>query len=162
MKRIIRIMALAMFMVCMSMGANAQNKQKKDGSRMSVEQLTELRAKRIAQALALDDATAQKFTTTFCACQKELYAANKAMKENKGKKRSEMTDAEIETIQKDRFKQSRKLLDLREKYYGEYRKFLSARQVQRVYELEKQDFKKFASHAAKNKKTATKSKEASL
>ena len=152
MKRIIRIMALAMFMVCMSMGANAQNKQKKDGSRMSVEQLTELRAKRIAQALALDDATAQKFTTTFCACQKELYAANKAMKENKGKKRSEMTDAEIETIQKDRFKQSRKLLDLREKYYGEYRKFLSARQVQRVYELEKQDFKKFASHAAKNKK----------
>lgn len=152
MKRIIRIMALAMFMVCMSMGANAQNKQKKDGSRMSVEQLTELRAKRIAQALAFDDATAQKFTTTFCACQKELYAANKAMKENKGKKRSEMTDAEIETIQKDRFKQSRKLLDLREKYYGEYRKFLSARQVQRVYELEKQDFKKFASHAAKNKK----------
>lgn len=152
MKRIIRIMALAMFMVCMSMGANAQNKQKKDGSRMSVEQLTELRAKRIAQALALDDATAQKFTTTFCACQKELYAANKAMKENKGKKRSEMTDAEIEAIQKDRFKQSRKLLDLREKYYGEYRKFLSARQVQRVYELEKQDFKKFASHAAKNKK----------
>ena len=152
MKRIIRIMALAMFMVCMSMGANAQNKQKKDGSRMSVEQLTELRAKRIAQALALDDATAQKFTTTFCACQKELYASNKAMKENKGKKRSEMTDAEIETIQKDRFKQSRKLLDLREKYYGEYRKFLSARQVQRVYELEKQDFKKFASHAAKNKK----------
>ena len=152
MKRIIRIMALAMFMVCMSMGANAQNKQKKDGSRMSVEQLTELRAKRIAQALALDDATAQKFTTTFCACQKELYAANKAMKENKGKKRSEMTDAEIEAIQKDRFKQSRKLLDLREKYYGEYRKFLSARQVRRVYELEKQDFKKFASHAAKNKK----------
>ena len=152
MKRIIRIMALAMFMVCMSMGANAQNKQKKDGSRMSVEQLTELRAKRIAQALALDDATAQKFTTTFCACQKELYAANKAMKGNKGKKRSEMTDAEIETIQKDRFKQSRKLLDLREKYYGEYRKFLSARQVQRVYELEKQDFKKFVSHAAKNKK----------
>lgn len=145
-------MALAMFMVCMSMGANAQNKQKKDGSRMSVEQLTELRAKRIAQALALDDATAQKFTTTFCACQKELYAANKAMKENKGKKRSEMTDAEIETIQKDRFKQSRKLLDLREKYYGEYRQFLSARQVRRVYELEKQDFKKFASHAAKNKK----------
>ena len=145
-------MALAMFMVCMSMGANAQNKQKKDGSRMSVEQLTELRAKRIAQALALDDATAQKFTTTFCACQKELYAANKAMKENKGKKRSEMTDAEIETIQKDRFKQSRKLLDLREKYYGEYRKFLSARQVQRVYELEKQDFKKFASHAAMKKK----------
>ncbi|MDY3272083.1 MAG: hypothetical protein SOX54_07140 [Prevotella sp.] len=152
MKRIIRIMALAMFMVCMSMGANAQNKQKKDGSRMSVELLTELRAKRIAQALALDDATAQKFITTFCACQKELYAANKAMKENKGKKRSEMTDAEIETIQKDRFKQSRKLLDLREKYYGEYRKFLSARQVRRVYELEKQDFKKFASHAAKNKK----------
>ena len=145
-------MALAMFMVCMSMGANAQNKQKKDGSRRSVEQLTELRAKRIAPALAIDDATAQKFTTTFCACQKELYAANKAMKENKGKKRSEMTDAEIETIQKDRFKQSRKLLDLREKYYGEYRKFLSARQVQRVYELEKQDFKKFASHAAKNKK----------
>ena len=138
MKRIIRIMALAMFMVCMSMGANAQNKQKKDGSRMSVEQLTELRAKRIAQALALDDATAQKFTTTFCACQKELYAANEAMKENKGKKRSEMTDAEIETIQKDRFKQSRKLLDLREKYYGEYRKFLSARQVRRVKKKKKQ------------------------
>ena len=74
------------------------------------------------------------------------------MKETNGKKRSEMTDAEIDTMLKNRFKQSRKLLDLREKYYGEYRKFLSARQVQRVYELEKQDFKKFASQAAKNKK----------
>ena len=152
MKRIIRIMALAMFTVCMSIGAYAQDKQKKEGNRMSVEQLAELRSKRIAQTLALDDATAEKFTTTFCACQKDMYAANKAMKENKGKKRSEMTDAEIDTMLKDRFKQSRKLLDLREKYYGEYRKFLSARQVQRVYKLEKQDFKKFASQAAKNKK----------
>ena len=33
-----------------------------------------------------------------------------------------------------RFAQSRKVLDIREKYYDEFRKFLSPKQVQKVYD----------------------------
>jgi hypothetical protein len=44
------------------------------------------------------------------------------------------TDAEVDKMMRDRFKQSRKMLDIREKYYDEFRKFLSAKQVQKVFD----------------------------
>jgi hypothetical protein len=44
------------------------------------------------------------------------------------------TDAEVDKKMRDRFKQSRKMLDIREKYYDEFRKFLSPKQVQKVYD----------------------------
>ena len=37
-------------------------------------------------------------------------------------------------MMKDRFAISRKTLDVREKYYDEFRKFLSAKQVQKIYD----------------------------
>ena len=39
---------------------------------------------------------------------------------------------------KERFAHSQKILNLREKYYGEYSKFLTQKQIQRVYQLERQ------------------------
>ena len=60
------------------------------------------------------------------------------MKENrpddaKGK-RPEMTDEDIDKMMRNRFLQSRKTLDIREKYYDEFRKFLSPKQVQKIYD----------------------------
>ena len=46
-------------------------------------------------------------------------------------------DAEVEKSIQDRFAMSRKKLDLREKYYKEFRKFLSPRQVEKIYFKEK-------------------------
>ena len=65
----------------------------------------------------------------------------------KKKGNQSLTDAEIEKNIKERFAHSRKLLDIREKYYGVYRGFLSPKQIQRVYELEKQVMKRFETKA---------------
>ena len=53
-----------------------------------------------------------------------------------------MTDAEAEKAIKDRFEHSEKILRIREKYYKEYCKFLTQKQIQRVYELEQKTMKR--------------------
>ena len=55
-----------------------------------------------------------------------------------------MTDAEAEKEIKARMERSQKILDLREKYYKEYSKFLTPKQIQRVYDLETQGMKRLA------------------
>ena len=49
-----------------------------------------------------------------------------------------MTDEETGQMLKARFAHSRKILDLRQMYYGIYSEFLTQKQIQRVYELERQ------------------------
>ena len=90
--------------------------------------------------MGLDDATAAKFTDVYKKYMNEINDLRKkdtpkVKKENKdeGKAPKNMTDADIDKMMKDRFMQSRKMLDIREKYYHEFRKFLSPKQVQKVY-----------------------------
>lgn len=49
----------------------------------------------------------------------------------------------MEKAIKDRFAQSRKILDIREKYYNEFRKILSPKQIMKIYQLEKGNARKF-------------------
>lgn len=49
-----------------------------------------------------------------------------------------MSDEETEQVLKERFGHSQKILDLRQKYYAIYSKFLTQKQIRRVYELERQ------------------------
>lgn len=143
MKKFLTLAICAMMMAVGSASAQQQgnqnnpNKQGKQ-QRMSREQLAEAQAKHIARDLALDDATTQKLVKTFCDYQKEMWALNQ-----KGHmKKADMTEAEAEQAIKSRFEHSQKLLSLREKYYKEYSKFLTQKQIQRVYELEKQTMKR--------------------
>lgn len=45
---------------------------------------------------------------------------------------------------------SEKILDIRQKYYKEYSKFMTQKQIQRVYEIEKNMMKRFAKRKGKN------------
>ena len=54
-----------------------------------------------------------------------------------------MTDAEVVRGIKARFQQGRKILYIREKYFKVYSKFLTPKQIQRVYDLEMMDFQHF-------------------
>ena len=45
---------------------------------------------------------------------------------------------------------SEKILDIRQKYYKEYSKFMTQKQIQRVYEIEKNMMKRFAQRKGKN------------
>lgn len=146
MKYLLVVCLMVMTSTCMAM---AQDQQPNDGNkpgdgprkRPNMEQLTKMQAARISQALGLDDKTNQKFIETFCKCRKEMAATRPP---RPGKKKMEMTDAEVDKAIKADFAQGRKILDIREKYYKAYSKFLSPKQIQRVYDMERQDMQRFA------------------
>lgn len=130
MKNIIRLLLLAVALTAFSGTVSAQsNKQ-----RLTREQLAEVQAKHIAKEMAMDEATSQRFIETFCQFQRDIWALGPRPKQP----HSQMTDEETEQVLKERFDHSQKILDLRRKYYAIYSKFLTQKQIQRVYELERQ------------------------
>lgn len=130
MKNIIRLLLLAVALTAFSGTVSAQsNKQ-----RLTREQLAEVQAKHIAKEMAMDEATSQRFIETFCQFQRDIWALGPRPKQPD----DQMTDEETEQVLKARFAHSRKILDLRQKYYTIYSEFLTQRQIQRVYELERQ------------------------
>ena len=151
MKKVFSILLTAIMMVAFSTAVSAQENdaQKSKKQRMSREQMAEMQAKHIARQLALDDATSQKFIETFGAYQKEVWALRPQGKQH-GKKKSDMTDAEVEKSIKDQFDHSQKILSLRQEYYNKYSKFLTPKQIQRVYELEKQSMNRLAKRGRGN------------
>lgn len=48
-----------------------------------------------------------------------------------------MTDEQIATMLRNQFAQSRKMLDIREKYYNEFSKILSQKQIMKIYQQER-------------------------
>ena len=75
----------------------------------------------LAEALALDEATTNKYVETYCAYQKEVWALGPRK------------DLNVEQ----RLERSQKVLDLRKKYLAIYRGFLTETQVDGAYRLEK-------------------------
>ncbi len=112
---------LVYLLVCLAMtvSATAQTPQQ----RMSREQLAETQAKYIARELAFDDNLSSQFVTTYCECQKEVWALGP----RSGK----------DCSMQERFDRSQNLLDLRQKYYRLYSRFLTDRQIENVYKLER-------------------------
>uniref|UniRef100_UPI00402A388F hypothetical protein n=1 Tax=Candidatus Limisoma sp. TaxID=3076476 RepID=UPI00402A388F len=112
---------LVYLLVCLAMtvSATAQTPQQ----RMSREQLAETQAKYIARELAFDDNLSSQFVTTYCECQKEVWALGP----RSGK----------DCSMQERFDRSQKLLDIRQKYYRLYSRFLTDRQIENVYKLER-------------------------
>lgn len=138
-KLVLRLFMVMCMMTISSTIVNAQHTkpgvQKTERQRMTREQLAETQARHICNELALDNETSAKFITEYCNYMKELWAIGP--KTNK-KQRTEMTDAQAEAQTKMDFERSQKILDLRQKYYKRYSTFLTQRQIQRVYEIEKQ------------------------
>lgn len=109
-------------------------------NRPNMEQFTRAQANRIARQLDLDDAKTKKFVDAFCKCRNEIAATRIP---RPAKKPENMTDAEVVRGIKARFQQGRKILYIREKYFKVYSKFLTPKQIQRVYDLEMMDFQHF-------------------
>lgn len=136
------MLLVACFMGMQVMNAQHHDKGKHPGrKRMTFEQMTDMQAKRIIGELGLDDKTAAKFTDVYRKYMKEmddLRKKNLPQKPQVKPKDGEMppmhTDAEVDKMMRNQFKQSREMLDIREKYYDEFRKFLSPKQVQKVYD----------------------------
>lgn len=136
MKSIAKILIVAIVMVasCATAFAQQGNPQRSNRQqRISREQLAEVEAKHIAQELAFSDAVTEKFVITYCNYQKEIWALGP--RQRPGKQGS--SEQENEERIKQRFATSEKILNIRQKYYKEYSKFLTQTQIEKVYEQER-------------------------
>ncbi len=148
MKRTIKVFVIALTMGASGATAFAQQSnlpRTSQQQRISREQLAEVEARHIAGELAFSDAVAEKFVTTYCNCQKEIWALGP--RQRSGKQGS--SEQENEERIKQRFAMSEKILSIRQKYYKEYSKFLSQAQIEKVYEHER---KLMNRHAKRNVK----------
>ena len=145
MEKIIRTLLLAVMMTACCVTTNAQDKGKQ---RISREQLAEAQARHIAQQLAFDDETTAKFVDTYSRCQKEVWSLAPRKRVGKGASKN---DRETEEAIEERFDRSQKLLNIRKKYYKEYSKFLTPKQIQRVYSIEKNMMKRLGKNANRRK-----------
>lgn len=114
--------------------------QRNKEERISREELAKVQAHHIAKELAFDDKVTKKFVDTYCRCQQDIWALGPRVKASSSS--DEATEEEIEA----RFEHSQKILDIRRKYYKEYSKFLTQRQIKRVYEIERQMMNRLAKH----------------
>jgi hypothetical protein len=123
-----------------------ENDKRQPRKRMTIERMTDMQANKIIGDLGLDDKTAAKFKDVYAKYMKEMNDLRKEGMDfrmrgriQKGDTLAKMkmqmpTDAEVDKMMRDKFKMGRKMLDIREKYYDEFRKFLSPKQVQKVYD----------------------------
>lgn len=148
MNKLIKTLATAAFMVAFCMTAQAQQPQQPpqpdNRQRISREELAEKQANYIADQLAFDDATTTRFVETYGNYQKEIWALGPRQPECGPQKHDNQTDEQTGQELKNRFEQSQKILNIRQKYYAEYSKFLTQKQIERVYELEGQMMKKLS------------------
>lgn len=128
----------------------AQDKVNKDKKQPPTrEQMVQMQTNRMVKSLMLDDATAAKFTPVYekyLAELAECRTMNRGQRLNQDAKdapKPAMTDAEIAKQIKDQFTQSRKVLDVREKYYTEFSKVLSQKQVMKIYQMERNNMNNF-------------------
>lgn len=151
------------FLTALLMGSqvtlSAQNKENKERKqRPTGEQMIQRQTDQMVKALMLDDATVTKFTPVYQQYLKELRECRTVGHHPRTKKdttpgaeanatkdapKPVMTDAEIAKLLKDQFAQSRKMLDVREKYYNELSKILSQKQIMKIYQIEKSYADKF-------------------
>lgn len=141
MKKMLSFALCAIMMAVCSTAVQAQTEKSKK-QRISREQLAEKQARHIAHELALDDATTAKYVETYKACQQEVWALGPRVKRHQ----ANASEADAEQANKARFEQSEKILKIREKYYKEYSKFLTQKQIERAYELEQKVMRRLAKH----------------
>ena len=144
MKHFIRTFFIAIMMIasCTTVFALQSSQRSNQKQRLSREQLAEMQAKHIAEELAFSDAITEKFVTTYCNCQKEIWALGPRQRPAK----QGLSEQENEERIKQRFAMSEKILDIRQKYYKEYSKFLTQTQIEKVYEQEHKMMNRLAKH----------------
>lgn len=144
MKTIMKLWLVAALMLMGTASISAQNNKRQ---RLTREELADKQARHIAQTMAFDEATTKQFVETYTACQKEIWALGTRMKgTRKQANAQQQTEAEAKQDIAMQFERSEKLLQIRQKYYAKYSKFLTQNQIKRVYVLERRMMKRLANH----------------
>ncbi len=91
-------------------------------------------AARLAKAAVMNDEQTKTFTALFIECNTEMEKIHERYRLEDGKG---LSSKQIEQNTDNRFAMARAILDLREKYYNQYKRFLTPEQIDRVYRAEK-------------------------
>ena len=128
-------MLLAALLICLLPAVASAQKE-----RPTKEQVNRYRAVKMARQIGLDTEAENAFVPLYEGFQKEMAVI---MRESRQGRSAEVTtDEQAErNIQAD-FRTSRKVLDLRERYYAEFRKVLTPLQIRKMYAIEKQNASK--------------------
>ena len=126
---------LAALLICLLPAVASAQKE-----RPTKEQVNRYRAVKMARQIGLDTEAENAFVPLYEGFQKEMAVI---MRESRQGRSVEVTTDEQadRNIQAD-FRTSRKVLDLRERYYTEFRKVLTPLQIRKMYAIEKQNASK--------------------
>lgn len=139
-----RTIILTLMLIFTTIGSQAQDARQ----RMSREQMAETQAKHIAAALNLTGKTYDRFVETYENYKKELWQT--APKRSKNKCRKSETEEQAAENTRQRFERSQKMLDIRNKYYQEFSKFLTQKQIEQMYEKERKMMKRLSERRRAN------------
>ena len=129
MKNLIRFCMLAVVMMTVSVNTFAQKAERRQGN---AKPSAEGRAQQIAKEIALDDATTKKFVEVYSQYKNEMRTLGARSQQRTGTR----SDAETKEAMKENLDREQKVLDLRKKYHEEFSKFLTPKQLEKVYELD--------------------------
>lgn len=133
-----RTIILALMLIFTTIGSQAQDAKQ----RMSREQMAETQAKHIATDLNLTGKTYDRFVETYENYKKELWQT--APKSRKKNCRNSETEEQAAEKMRKRFERSQKVLDIRNKYYHEFSKFLTQKQIEQMYDKERKMMKRLS------------------
>lgn len=135
-----RLMSIAVIMFLgIGMAANAQkeNKQNFKRPRFNAEKMDSMQCKRMVDELMLNDATTAKFKTVYMNYLSEMRDLRKPQDfANKGEEKKEWkdkTDADVQKDLENYFDKEQKQLDIKVKYYKEFKRILSPKQIVRIF-----------------------------
>ena len=137
-------------MLCLAV--SAQEKPVKKGERWNktekqgkIEKAIENRGEKMANKLMLDEETTAKFIPVYNAYLNDL-TDGKDKNSEKLKKGKNKSDSEMDAAMQKRFTNSRRITDVREKYYNEFRKFLTPMQAKTALQKNSRNHQRFDKH----------------
>ena len=114
-------------------GEGARTEQKRpDGKAHAMEQ-----AKAYVTEFGLNEEQGKQFTDMYHAYNMKLHAIHQLYRPERPAEGVEPTDEQVEKRILDNFAQSRAIIDVREQYYKEFRKVLTPKQINKIFEDEK-------------------------
>lgn len=141
-------MVLAMLVIAFSTAFAQPQKSEKHRKAMNAEKMEEFQLNAILQKLALDDKEREQFIPLYKQYQQEMKSTNKKCAAM-SKRKTERTDAETEEVIKHQFAMAKQKVEIREKYYAKFRKFLSPKQIEKIYDSERNVMKRLQSEKRK-------------
>lgn len=121
---------IAVMLLALALPAEAKRPRHQPHDRPDVPAI----AARLAKAAVMNDEQTKTFTSLFVECNAEMEKIHERYRLEDGKP---LSSKQIEKNTDNRFAMARAILDLREKYYKKYKRFLSPEQIDRVYRTEK-------------------------